>query len=64
MKIDEIKKKAKKIGIKTEKMNKINKTELVRAIQRAEGNFDCFRAGKENCDQFGCCWREDCFKKI
>ncbi len=36
-------------------------TELVRAIQSKEGNFDCFAtAYNGECDQIGCSWRTDC----
>ena len=38
------------------------KEDLIRAIQRAEGNFDCYgTATEELCDQEDCLWREDCF---
>ena len=38
------------------------KAELIRAIQRQEGNFDCFATAYDGvCDQGGCLWREDCF---
>jgi hypothetical protein len=37
------------------------KTELVRAIQRAEGNCDCYMSGEVlTCGQMNCLWREDC----
>ncbi len=40
----------------------LGKPELVRAIQRAEGNFDCFGSAMEGvCDQEACLWRQDCF---
>jgi hypothetical protein len=40
----------------------MEKGDLIRAIQRAEGNFDCYgTATEEECDQEGCLWREDCF---
>jgi hypothetical protein len=56
--ISELKKKAKKINLQPGTMNK---TELIRAIQKAEGNFPCFKtASQGSCDQRGCCWREDC----
>lgn len=51
---------AKTIGIKTSKLKKVN---LVRVIQRTEGNFDCFASAYENvCDQTECIWRKDCFE--
>jgi len=40
------------------------KAELIRAIQRAEGNIDCFgTAAEEECSQEGCLWREECFRE-
>ena len=39
----------------------INKAELIRSIQRAEGNVDCFGTEHVNvCGQTNCLWREDC----
>lgn len=44
------------------KPGKLSKTELVKAIQASEGNFDCFASATGGeCDQMGCAWREDCF---
>lgn len=41
---------------------RLGKTGLVRAIQRAEGNFDCYATAYDGvCDQYQCLWREDCF---
>jgi len=58
MKLDEIKEIAKKHNIKSGKMKK---TELIRAIQQAEGNELCFDTGKAaECGQESCLWREDC----
>ena len=34
--------------------------DAVRAIQRAEGNFDCFATAIVYCDQTDCCWRFAC----
>lgn len=37
------------------------KAGLIRCIQRAEGNFDCYaRADRGECDQGACLWRADC----
>lgn len=45
------------------KPGKLTKVELVRAIQREEGYFDCFaKAYAGECDQINCIWREDCLK--
>jgi hypothetical protein len=39
----------------------LSKTDLIRQIQRQEGNFDCFGSASEGvCDQSGCLWRDDC----
>ncbi len=36
------------------------KAELIRQIQRAEGNFDCFGTATDHCDQLDCCFRSLC----
>lgn len=42
---------------------KLTKTQLIKLIQAAEGNFDCFATARNNeCDQINCCWRPDCFE--
>ena len=33
---------------------------LIRSVQRAEGNFDCFRRGQGYCDRHDCLWRKYC----
>jgi hypothetical protein len=49
---------AKQRGIKCGKMNK---TDLVRTIQTAEGNNACFNTGQaQSCGQDQCLWRGDC----
>jgi hypothetical protein len=56
--LKEIREIAKEKGIKVGNMKKEN---IIRSIQRAEGNFDCFgRAGSGVCDQMNCLWRKDC----
>ena len=58
MKMQEVKEIAKKWGVKT---SKLNKGELIRAIQSEEGNIPCFGIGKATeCSQARCPWREDC----
>jgi hypothetical protein len=53
---------AKKAGVNTSKMDK---TDLIRAIQRAEGNSDCFATTHVNmCNQMNCLWREDCKAEV
>ncbi len=50
---------ARERGIKSGRLSKIN---LVREIQRSEGNFSCFAtATSGDCDQLDCLWRDDCF---
>jgi len=42
---------------------KLSKTELVKTIQKSEGNFDCYATAYGGaCDQAGCSWREDCYE--
>jgi hypothetical protein len=61
MRLAEIEKKAKGLGVKD--TWKFSKKDLVRTIQRAEGNFSCFgTAAGGNCDQMACCWRSDCLR--
>lgn len=58
MKLVEIRELAKQHGIKAGRMNK---AELVRAIQQAEQNDPCYATGSAaNCGQDTCLWREDC----
>ena len=56
--LKKIKEIAKEKGIKVGNMKKEN---IIRAIQKAEGNFDCFGTATAGvCDQMACLWREDC----
>ena len=57
MRMDEVRIKAKELGLKTAKMKK---EDLIRAVQAAEGNFPCFGTADGACDQSGCCWLDDC----
>ncbi|OHB65046.1 MAG: hypothetical protein A2Y76_09385 [Planctomycetes bacterium RBG_13_60_9] len=59
MTINEIKAKAKGLGIEPGKMKK---PELIRAIQKAEGCTPCYGGSNGNCPWMQCCWRSDCFK--
>ncbi|MGD8408349.1 MAG: SAP domain-containing protein [Thiohalophilus sp.] len=59
MHMQEIRDIAKQHGLKTARQSKV---ELIRHIQDAEGNFNCFAtAASGECDQVNCLWREDCF---
>ena len=59
-------KKIKEIAIDSGvKPGKMKKGELIRAIQRAEGNADCFATARVNdCNQINCLWREDCQSEL
>ncbi len=37
---------------------------LIRSIQRAEGNIDCYRRGRQQCDRMNCVWRAHCLKEL
>ncbi len=59
MRLLDIEKKARTIGIKD--TWKFSKRELIRAIQKQEGNSACFATlGRKSCPQMSCCWRLDC----
>ena len=60
MKMQEIRILAKKMGI-----NSFAKTkaELIREIQRKEGNFDCFGRAQGFCDQESCSFRPACLNE-
>lgn len=61
MRLSEIEKKASSVGIKD--TWKFSKKDLIKNIQRAEGNFDCFSTAVSGyCDQGGCCWKTDCIR--
>jgi len=57
MKMQEVREKAKQFHLSS-----FGKTKeaLIREIQRAEGNFDCFKSASDFCDQWACCYRIDC----
>ncbi len=57
MKWDAIKQTAKQRGINVQRKNKI---QLIKEIQKIEGNFDCFKTPTDYCDQWNCAWRVDC----
>ena len=49
--------KAKALGVKAKNPKK---ADLIRMIQRAEGNPDCFGRAEGHCDRMDCCFRSDC----
>ena len=44
------------------KPNYVDLVNLVRSIQRAEGNSDCYRRDRQQCDRMSCAWRAHCLK--
>jgi len=59
MKVEEIKKIAQKMGVTAIGA----KAEIIKSIQRKEGNFDCFGTAENGfCDQSMCLWKVDCLK--
>ena len=60
MTMKDIREIAKQKGIK---VGKVKKNALIRSIQKAEGNFDCFgTAHLGDCTQADCLWRSDCIR--
>ncbi len=58
MNMIEVKAIAKKLGVK---LGKMKKEELIRSIQLAEGNPQCFNTNiSTQCGQDECLWRIDC----
>ncbi len=60
MNMKEIKEIAKSRGLSPGSLKKID---LIRTMQREEGNESCFQTGQaEVCEQNQCLWRQDCLK--
>jgi hypothetical protein len=58
MHINDIRQFAKQMNVNTFGMNK---TDIIRSVQRAENNFGCFATERlEHCNEHACLWREDC----
>ncbi|HFC46559.1 MAG TPA: hypothetical protein ENJ63_01610 [Dissulfuribacter thermophilus] len=57
MKVTQIREKAKALKVKN--YSRMRKDDLIRAVQIAEGNTDCFKR-IQDCGQQDCLWREDC----
>ena len=56
---NEIRKMAKGMSISTYRMKK---TDMIRAIQRAENNIEYYGTQRvKNCREDGCLWRNECF---
>lgn len=60
MKMTEVRQRAKLLGIKP---GRKRKADLIREVQRTEGNFPCFGTAHDFCDQHNCSWRKDCLGK-
>ena len=53
-----IRRMAKSMGINTYQMKK---KDVIRAIQKKEGNIDCYGTSRvESCQELNCSWRDDC----
>ena len=62
MKMVDIRNMAKSFGIKHTKMNKVD---LIRSIQREEGNVSCYQTNDSvQCSQERCCWRDGCLMNL
>jgi hypothetical protein len=62
MTLKQVKDIAKTKGIKVGNMKKAN---IIRTIQKTEGNFECFgTAINGDCGQADCLWRADCLQCI
>ena len=60
MKLNGIRQMAKSMGIKSSGMLKID---LIRTIQRAEHNFDCYGTERvDHCREMQCLWRGECIR--
>lgn len=59
MRMSEVRAKAKAVGLDPGKMKK---TELICAIQKAEGFTVCFGSGRPDCPYTDCCFRSDCIE--
>lgn len=58
MRVEDVRTIAARMGIKA---GKLKKGELIRSIQQAEGNDQCFNTGRSHqCSQQDCLWRKDC----
>ncbi len=42
----------------------VNITDLIRSVQRTEGNADCFKKHKGGCNELECEWRPYCLEAL
>jgi len=40
-----------------------SKVELIKGIQRKQGNFDCYGSTSDYCDQLNCLFRSSCLSE-
>ena len=57
MKVTDIRTKAKDLGVKN--IARLNKKDLIKAVQIAEGNSPCYQEIVD-CRIMDCLWREEC----
>jgi len=50
-------------GPDSNKKSFLDIAKLIRSVQRAEGNTDCFQKGIVDCDQLDCKWRSFCLEE-
>jgi len=60
MKMNELRVIARNLGINSFGKSKL---ELVKEIQRKEGNFDCFGSAENYCDRLDCLFRSSCLSE-
>ncbi len=60
MKMNELRTIAKRLDIKSFGKNKVD---LIREIQRKEGNFDCYATAAGYCDRNDCLFRSSCLSE-
>ncbi len=60
MKMNEVRGLAKSLGINSFGKSKL---ELIKEIQRKQGNFDCFGTATNYCDQLECLFRSSCLSE-
>ena len=59
MSMPKVKQKAKALGVTPGKMNKFD---LIHAIQQAEHYYPCYGTSNGQCDNYDCCFMADCLK--
>lgn len=60
MKMSEVRAIARDLGINSFGKSKV---ELIKEIQRTEGNFDCYGSAENDCDQADCLFRASCLSE-